>query len=215
MSHTVRFELFLCVYNPCALQFSGCTAHHHQLIVTVAINFYTRYHPREEQFRLGTLLECCEAKKDKWLDEYVTRMRKHEAKAGAVGSDDCFISELARQRQSDDSIKLIPAALKRESDDQVAVVIRDARVVEAICALVNYDGRLAQSKTLQKLILRASSSARDTSTPAKDGTDSGSSPAADASPSTQITLCIENLIPTMYVSSSVLRAPESDCECSS
>ena len=176
-----------------------------QLIPT-AIYQCPRYHPREQQFRLRTLLESCEAAHDDWLAEYVMRMRQHEAKVGSLF--DCLST--LESRKDDESFKLIPAALQRAPNEQVTIAIDKERlVVSALRELVNYDGRLAQSEELRDL--RKSALPGGVGADAIGDFDSADAAVAAGAPaltSGSITLPIENLISAMYATPPVFHTQD-------
>jgi hypothetical protein len=117
-----------------------------------SLPFCPRYHSREQQFRLCTLLKCCEDKKEAWLEEYVACMLQHEAKVLPAVADNCLIRKLLSPR-SDLCVKLIPEVLKRAPSGDELIVNRSVRgdVADAIRMIIDYDGRLSQSPAWREM----------------------------------------------------------------
>ena len=144
--------------------------HHHHSVY--------RYHPREQQFRLCALLESCETKPGGWLDEYVDRIQRHEAK---TTTDESLIGKLLLKKGSL-CVEQVPDALKRNGD-KVDIAMANRNVIEAIRCVIDYDGRLRKSRDIQGLRAAASRDADVHATDATGTNDIGSSLTAGASSS--------------------------------
>jgi hypothetical protein len=157
-------------------------------LITVSL-FIIRYHPRELQFRLCALLESCLHKKDDWLNDYVARMLKHEAKAldAHTGKTSLVVKLLDvifgedRSASAPPWVGALPTKLSRGSNgDELDIDTTNREVIIAIKDLINYDGRLTHSVQLHDLVRSASSEADSSSVSVASTGDGDSGSAAGA-----------------------------------